>query len=223
MQSISVPAIQIVPVDTTNHSNDSDYDVLQIDRLLNKIFGDELDKALAAEAANEQSSNLIEFPLVQELLDMQIESTAPSNTLDFSPTAFGLDDPVLETDLTKFTPSIIEGDDVDYGHMQTLVDAQQEQLATLRAELKQKDIVIRRQSIDLASKDDQLKYLPELFDKALRLANAEANNMLLTKDLEVEKLVNEELNSELGKTRQSLNAINSHLLVKFGRVLGVIG
>jgi hypothetical protein len=221
MQSISAPTIHIHPVDMTEADN-SDYDVLHLEKLLNKIFGDELEKALAEEGDSQASSNLIEFPLMHELVSLECESASKANTLDFSPEAFGLDDPVLETDLTRFTPSIIERDDVDAGHLQAVIDAQQEQLATLRGELKNKDIIIRSQAVDLASKDDQLKYLPDFFNKALRLANVEAANILLVKDLEVEKLVNEELNVELVKTKTELAGVNGHLLVKFARVLGVM-
>jgi len=221
MQSISVPNIHLHPVDTKD-SDVSDYDVLHLEKLLNKIFGEDLDKALALELESQDSSNLIEFPLMHELVSLECEHSSMGETLDFTPETFGLDDPVLETDLTRFTPSIIERDDVDGAHLQAVIDAQQDQLASLRGELKQKDILIRSQALDLASKDDQLKYLPEFFNKALRLSNVEATNLLLAKDLEVEKLVNEELNSELAKTRSELAAANGHLLVKFARVLGVI-
>jgi hypothetical protein len=226
MQSISAPSIHILPIDNKD-SDESDYDVLHLEKLLNKIFGEELDKALAIESESQESSiqessNLIEFPLMRELIALEYESAGKGETLDFSPEAFGLDDPVLETDLTRFTPSIIERDDFDAGHLQAVIDAQQEQLGSLRGELKQKDILIRSQAIDLASKDDQLKYLPEFFNKALKLANVETTNLILTNDLTVEKLVNEELNCELANTKSELVALNSHLLVKFARVLGVI-
>jgi hypothetical protein len=225
MQSISGPSSYIHPLDTpvdTTTTEDGSYEVLQLEKLLNKVFGDQLDKALAVEHEGQALSNLIEFPLIQELVFLQDATAQASDTLDFSPEVFAKDDPVLETDLTRFTPSIIERDDSDFGHLQTVVDAQQEQLAHLRGELRLKDIVIRSQAVDLASKDDQLKYIPELFDKALRLAEVEANNLILTKDLAVERLVNEEVNCELGKAKSELAQVNSLLLVKFARALGLL-
>jgi len=237
MQSISAQSISVHPLSAIGE--DADYDVLHLDKLLNKIFGDQLDRALAdgnetidfglqqaeevvVDSSAHEPSNLIEFPLIQELVSFEDELIARAGTLDFSPMAFGADDPVLETDLTRFTPSIIERDDSDSGHLQAIVDVQQEQLANLRAELRQKDIIIRSQAVDRAAKDDQLKYLPGFFEKALRLANVEALNLLLTKDLEVEKLLNEELHQELVKCQGQLSSVNNSLLVKFGRILGVV-
>jgi len=232
MQSISTPSIHIVPSQTTE-VGEGDQGVLHLEKLLNKIFGDELDRALASEnfstdgdSSNMSSSlqsNLIEFPLIQELVSLEREETiALAETLDFSPEAFAVGDPVLETDLTRFTPSIIERDDFDAGHLQAVVDAQAEQLATLRAELKQRDLQIQSQALDLASKDDQLKYMPELFSKALQLSNVQAANHELSVDLQVEQMVNEEINCELIAAMQELDVFHNHPLVKFARMFGLM-
>ncbi|MBU6453571.1 MAG: hypothetical protein KGS72_17460, partial [Cyanobacteria bacterium REEB67] len=189
---------------------------MRLENLLNQIFGDELDRALAA------PSNIVEFPLAQELASYHEEVVIKSETLDFSPEAFDLHDPVLETDLTRFTPSIIGNDDFDGSHLQLVIDAQQGQLVELREQVKQRDFLIRCHTVDLAAKDDQLKYMPELLDKALQMATVDAANQILTTDLTVEKMVNEELNQELNAAKAELASLNNHLLVKFGRIIGLI-
>ncbi|MBS2008683.1 MAG: hypothetical protein JST01_16665 [Cyanobacteria bacterium SZAS TMP-1] len=226
MQSISTPSFHVVPA-PVSEAVETDHGVLHLEKLLNKIFGDELDKALAGDADYSQSqshnqSNLIEFPLIQELVSLEPETVNLAETLDFSPEAFAIGDPVLETDLTRFTPSIIEGDDFDGSHYQAVIDAQAEQLSTLRAELKQRDLLIQAQTLEMASKDDQLKYMPDLFSKALELSNVQAANEALSVDLKVEQMVNEEINCELIAAMQELDVFHNHPVVKFARFLGLM-
>ena len=224
MQSISAPSIHIVPP-VAPEVTEGDQGVLHLEKLLNKIFGDELDRALSADSlfSDSDNSNLIEFPLIQELVSLEREETvALAETLDFSPEAFAVGDPVLETDLTRFTPSIIERDDFDAGHLQEVIDAQAEQLVALRAELKQRDLQIQSQALDMAAKDDQLKYMPELFTKALELSNVQDANHVLTVDLKVEQMVNEEINCELIAAMQELDVFHNHPVVKFARMLGMM-
>jgi hypothetical protein len=246
MQSFSTPSM------AGNISGDTSHDVMRLEKLLNKVFGDELERALSSEydfsptaetsaldSASSPASNLVEFPLVSQLVSLQQEQTLltnidlPSAAELFEPVSeratyqVDLSDPLLATDLTKYTPSIICGDDSEHNkanaELQMIIDVQQQQLATLREQAKQKDFLIRCHTIDLAAKDDQLKYVPELLEKALQMATVEQQNQVLNQDLTVEKLVNDELTQELAIANAKFDYVSNHLLVKFGRILGLIG
>ncbi len=88
-------------------------DVQHLEKLLNRIFGDELEKACDA-------SNLIEFPLNQELEIVEPAATADIDIFDFSP---AYKEPTTESIFQNsvMLKSIIEEDESD-SRLQQIID-----------------------------------------------------------------------------------------------------
>lgn len=198
-------------------------DVQHLEKLLNRIFGDEIEKALEA-----GESNLIEFPqspfigeraenlptvIEKALLDESISES----TINFSPTAvelFSLDSEPLK--------SIIEEDDaMQDSRLHHVVSLQRKELEALRRDLQSRDTDIKLYKLELASNADQLKYLPELFAKALQVGELKQTIKDLQATLDAEQASHEQSRDLLHKTQARVDKIKSSFWYRLGSFLGL--
>ncbi|MBP6743815.1 hypothetical protein KA344_01220 [bacterium] len=198
-------------------------DVQHLEKLLNKIFGDEIEKVSDAEP-----SNLIEFPLQQETeLVIGVLASAPATAgidiFDFSPAQADL---LLDgAEIFKSSPvmlrSIIEEDDYEAdSRLQQMVDIQRKELVQLRRQVKDREFDIRTRDLELAANADQLKYMPELFSKALLLGELKTQVSQLQEALETEQAIHEQSRDLLFKTQARVDRIKDTFWFKLGRSLG---
>ncbi|MFA7338653.1 MAG: hypothetical protein WC028_17845 [Candidatus Obscuribacterales bacterium] len=199
-------------------------DVQHLEKLLNKIFGDEIEKVCDAEP-----SNLIEFPLQQdtELVSAVVASapaTAGIDIFDFTPAQADL---LLDgAEIFKSSPvmlrSIIEEDDYEAdSRLQQMVDIQRKELVQLRRQVKDREFDIRTRDLELAANADQLKYMPELFSKALLLGELKSQVSQLQAALETEQAIHEQRRDLLFKTQARVDRIKETFWFKLGRSLGL--
>jgi hypothetical protein len=199
-------------------------DVQHLEKLLNKIFGDEIEKVCDAEP-----SNLIEFPLQQdtELVSAVVASapaTAGIDIFDFTPAQADL---LLDgAEIFKSSPvmlrSIIEEDDYEAdSRLQQMVDIQRKELVQLRRQVKDREFDIRTRDLELAANADQLKYMPELFSKALLLGELKSQVSQLQAALETEQAIHEQSRDLLFKTQARVDRIKETFWFKLGRSLGL--
>jgi len=183
-------------------------DVQHLEKLLNKIFGDELEKT-GVDAS--EISNLIEFPLKEEL------DFSPEQTSDiFAPTFSSPSSPSSP----KILKSIMEEDDHADSDMQYMVEAQRKELVQLRHQLKEREYDIRSLDLQLAANADQLKFMPELFNKALMASELKVQLVALQEVLEVEQLAHEQSRDLLFKTQARVDRIKDTFWYRLGRNLG---
>lgn len=199
-------------------------DVQHLEKLLNKIFGDEIEKVCDAEP-----SNLIEFPLQQETeLVSAVVASAPATAgidiFDFTPAQADL---LLDgAEIFKSSPvmlrSIIEEDDYEAdSRLQQMVDIQRKELVQLRRQVKDREFDIRTRDLELAANADQLKYMPELFSKALLLGELKSQVSQLQAALETEQAIHEQSRDLLFKTQARVDRIKETFWFKLGRSLGL--
>ncbi|MDP3508811.1 MAG: hypothetical protein Q8T09_12540 [Candidatus Melainabacteria bacterium] len=198
-------------------------DVQHLEKLLNKIFGDEIEKVCDAEP-----SNLIEFPLQQEtqIVSTVVPSapaTAGIDLFDFSPAQADL--LVGDTEIFKSSPmmlrSIIEEDDYEAdSRLQQMVDIQRKELVQLRKLVKDREFDIRTRDLELAANADQLKYMPELFSKALLVGELKSQLNQVQEALETEQATHEQSRDLLFKTQARVDRIKDTFWFKLGRSLG---
>lgn len=199
-------------------------DVQHLEKLLNKIFGDEIEKVCDAEP-----SNLIEFPLQQdtELVSAVVASapaTAGIDIFDFTPAQADL---LLDgAEIFKSSPvmlrSIIEEDDYEAdSRLQQMVDIQRKELVQLRRQVKDREFDIRTRDLELAANADQLKYMPELFSKALLVGELKSQLSKLEEALEAEQAIHEQSRDLLFKTQARVDRIKDTFWFKLGRSLGL--
>lgn len=199
-------------------------DVQHLEKLLNKIFGDEIEKVCDAEP-----SNLIEFPLQQETeLVSAVVASAPATAgidiFDFTPAQADL---LLDgAEIFKSSPvmlrSIIEEDDYEAdSRLQQMVDIQRKELVQLRRQVKDREFDIRTRDLELAANADQLKYMPELFSKALLLGELKSQVSQLQAALETEQAIHEQSRDLLFKTQARVDRIKDTFWFKLGRSLGL--
>ncbi len=205
-------------------------EVQHLELLLNKIFGDEIEKIDGVDHA----SNLIEFPLKEEAnanlkveteVDVQVDvQLAKSHAVmtefdlfDFSP---GQSNDIFKSSSsTPILKSIIEEDEVD-SRLQVVVEAQQRELSQLRQKLKDRDYDIRALDLQIAANADQLKYMPELFNKALLATELKNQLNELQEALEAEQLTHEQSRDLLFKTQARVDRMKNTFWFKLGRSLG---
>ncbi len=202
-------------------------DVQHLEKLLNKIFGDEIEKVGDAEP-----SNLIEFPLQQETqaastVVASAPATAGIDLFDFSPAQADL--LLGDTEIFKSSPasssnmlrSIIEEDDYEAdSRLQQMVDIQRKELVQLRKLVKDREFDIRTRDLELAANADQLKYMPELFSKALLVGDLKVQLSQLQEALETEQAIHEQSRDLLFKTQARVDRIKDTFWFKLGRSLG---
>lgn len=211
-------------------------DVQHLEKLLNRIFGDEIEKSLEA-----GESNLIEFPqspFKEERAEKSLTVIEPADisaaepakaapesiiepaseaTINFSPSAvelFSLDSAPLK--------SIIEEDDaMQDSRLHQVVSLQRKELEALRRDLQSKDNDIKLYKLELASNADQLKYLPELFAKALQVGELNQTIKDLQSALDTEQSSHEQSRDLLHKTQARVDKIKGSFWYKLGSFLGL--
>lgn len=234
MQSFSKPSTEadILPLETLKMSTD----VQHLEKLLNKIFGDEIEKTID----RDEQSNLIEFPIkddvdaseslaamIQDVAD-QIHSHAAAisasksdgatGTIDFSPTEV-----VSYADTKHLTSIIGEDEELADSRLQQIVDFQRRELIELRAKLKDRDYDIRSLDLQIAANNDQLKYLPELFNKAIEATDLRVKVKELEDALELEQSTHEQSRDLLHKTQARVDRIKETIWYRLGRTFGFAG
>jgi len=201
----------VLPSDSLKISTD----VQHLEKLLNKIFGDEIEKV-----SDGEPSNLIEFPLNQEAEAVSaLEASADIDIFDFSPAK------VDGAEIFKSAPlmlrSIIEEDDYEAdSRLQQMIDIQRKELMQLRRQVKDREFDIRTRDLELAANADQLKYMPELFNKALLVGELKTQVSQLQEALEAEQATHEQSRDLLFKTQARVDRIKDTFWFKLGRSLG---
>ncbi len=200
-------------------------DVQHLEKLLNKIFGDEIEKDVDAEP-----SNLIEFPLIQDAEEepatlvarTAIDIAANIDIFDFSPAQAIRDEQVSNSMSSPvMLRSIIEEDDYEAdSRLQQMIDIQRKELVQLRKQIKDRDFDLRTRDLELAANADQLKYMPELFNKALLVGDLKIQVSQLQEALETEQGVHEQSRDLLIKTQARVDRIKDSMWFKLGRSLG---
>ncbi len=205
----------VLPSDSLKISTD----VQHLEKLLNKIFGDEIEKV-----SDGEPSNLIEFPLNQEAEAVNaLEASADIDIFDFSPAK--VDAFVGGAEIFKSAPmmlrSIIEEDDYEAdSRLQQMIDIQRKELVQLRRQVKDREFDIRTRDLELAANADQLKYMPELFNKALLVGELKTQVSQLQEALEAEQATHEQSRDLLFKTQARVDRIKDTFWFKLGRSLG---
>lgn len=205
----------VLPSDSLKISTD----VQHLEKLLNKIFGDEIEKV-----SDGEPSNLIEFPLNQEAESVSaLEASADIDIFDFSPAK--VDAFVDGAEIFKSAPmmlrSIIEEDDYEAdSRLQQMIDIQRKELVQLRRQVKDREFDIRTRDLELAANADQLKYMPELFNKALLVGDLKTQVSQLQEALEAEQATHEQSRDLLFKTQARVDRIKDTFWFKLGRSLG---
>lgn len=201
-------------------------DVQHLEKLLNRIFGDELEKSLAG------GDNLIEFP--QSPFKEQTEQeehpvsenpspieiaqrssnliNEPGSLLDFSPEIFS----------GQSLKSIIEEDVAD-SKLSIMIEAQRKELEALRLTIKDRDHDIKLYKLELAACNDQLKYLPELFNKALSLSDTKQALKEMEAAYETEKAQREQCLDLLEKSQNRIERIKNSAWYKLAQFFGYQG
>jgi hypothetical protein len=239
MQSFSKQSTEadILPLETLKMSTD----VQHLEKLLNKIFGDELEKT-----RDRDESNLIEFPIKDDIADaseslaamiqdvadqihshaaaVAIGAEASKNSIDFSPSSFDIAErtPVVSYSDSRHLTSII-GEDESDSRLQQVIDFQRKELIELRAKLKDRDYDIRNLDLQIAANNDQLKYMPELFNKALVATQLTVKVKELEEALELEQSTHEQSRDLLYKTQARVDRIKETVWFKLGRTFGFAG
>lgn len=213
--SKSLSEADVLPSDSLKISTD----VQHLEKLLNKIFGDEIEKV-----SDGEPSNLIEFPLNQEAESVNaLEASADIDIFDFSPAK--VDAFVDGAEIFKSAPlmlrSIIEEDDYEAdSRLQQMIDIQRKELVQLRRQVKDREFDIRTRDLELAANADQLKYMPELFNKALLVGELKTQVSQLQEALEAEQATHEQSRDLLFKTQARVDRIKDTFWFKLGRSLG---
>ncbi len=193
-------------------------EVQHLELLLNKIFGDEIEKIDGVDHA----SNLIEFPLKEDVEVAVPEAHAAMprfDLFDFSP---GQSSDIFKaSSANPILKSIIEEDELEVdSRLQVVVEAQQRELSQLRQKLRDRDYDIRNLDLQIAANADQLKYMPELFNKALMATELKNQLTELQEVLEAEQLTHEQSRDLLFKTQARVDRIKDTFWFKLGRSLG---
>jgi hypothetical protein len=198
-------------------------DVQHLEKLLNRIFGDEIEKALEA-----GESNLIEFPqspfigeraenLPTAIEKAPLDESTSESTINFSPSAvelFSLDSEPLK--------SIIEEDDaMQESRLHHVVSLQRKEMEALRRDLQSRDTDIKLYKLELAANADQLKYLPELFAKALQVGELNQTIKDLQSSLDAEQASHEQSRDLLHKTQARVDKIKGSFWYRLGSFLGL--
>ncbi len=213
--SKSLSEADVLPSDSLKISTD----VQHLEKLLNKIFGDEIEKV-----SDGEPSNLIEFPLNQEAESVSaLEASADIDIFDFLPAK--VDAFVDGAEIFKSAPmmlrSIIEEDDYEAdSRLQQMIDIQRKELVQLRRQVKDREFDIRTRDLELAANADQLKYMPELFNKALMVGELKTQVSQLQEALEAEQATHEQSRDLLFKTQARVDRIKDTFWFKLGRSLG---
>ncbi len=219
MQSFSTSTEVEVFVEPLNMNTE----VQHLELLLNKIFGDEIEKISMDDGGHDllTASNLIEFPLKEEaslaLAEEQSQPVMPQFDLfDFSP---GQSGDIFKSTASPILKSIIEEDEID-SRLQHVVEAQQRELSLLRKKLKDREYDIRTLDLQIAANADQLKYMPELFNKALLATELKTQLTEMQEALETEQLTHEQSRDLLFKTQARVDRMKDTFWFKLGCSLG---
>ena len=179
-------------------------DVQHLEKLLNKIFGDEFEKVTESEP-----SNLIEFPIAPETTGIDIFDFTPAQAIEL----IGASPVMLK--------SIMEEDDYEVdSRLQQMIDIQRKELVNLRKQVKDYQFDLRTRDLELAANADQLKYMPELFNKALLVGELKTQVSQLEEALESEQATHEQSRDLLFKTQARVDRIKDTFWFKLGRSLG---
>jgi hypothetical protein len=180
-------------------------DVQHLEKLLNRIFGDEIEKALEA-----GESNLIEFP----------QSPFIGERAENLPTA--IEKAPLDESTSEPLKSIIEEDDaMQESRLHHVVSLQRKEMEALRRDLQSRDTDIKLYKLELAANADQLKYLPELFAKALQVGELNQTIKDLQSSLDAEQASHEQSRDLLHKTQARVDKIKGSFWYRLGSFLGL--
>ncbi len=117
--------------------------------------------------------------------------------------------------------SIIEEDDYEAdSRLQQMIDIQRKELMQLRRQVKDREFDVRTRDLELAANADQLKYMPELFNKALLVGELKTQVSQLQEALEAEQATHEQSRDLLFKTQARVDRIKDTFWFKLGRSLG---
>lgn len=193
MQSITSSQIQpVTPFET---------EVESLEKLLSQIFSEQI-------TVHELAMDKVEPP-------SKIEP-AGANVIDFSPFfEFSLSSDEPENSIK----SIIEADDSD--RYAQVVEIQRAELFKLRAQERQQLDQIRSLEIEIASKDEQLQYLPEYFEKALILGEVQISLDAAKNELDCERLINEETSRKLQQLQEKVEQLKSTFWYQFASFFGL--
>lgn len=204
-------------------------DVQHLEKLLNRIFGDEIEKTLEP-----GESNLIEFPqspfkeekevFEEKIARAEVKADAVINSpeamqeldtlIDFAPELFGGDDAPLK--------SIIEEDEAYLdSRLHQVVEMQSKELFEVRQTLVSREQEIKLYKLELAANADQLKYMPELFVKALQVNELSQELKNLQAAYELEQSQHEQCRDLLHKSQVRVDKLKSSFWFKLGRFIGL--
>lgn len=143
-------------------------------------------------------------------------SAVDKNLMDFSP----FFEYALDSDQSEISGrSIIEADDSD--RYAQVVEIQKDELFKLRAQERKLVNQIRSLELDIASKDEQLQYLPEYFQQALMLGELQIAHEELKDELVKERLINNENSRKLDLLQSDLNEYKKTLWYKIASFFGL--
>lgn len=189
-------------------------EVMRLEQLLGKIFNDEIEKALTEETASDSTGSA-------KPVNNLPESATLNHLLDFSP--FFEQSHIAEQSGKSELKSIIEADDYtqqDYDRLQHMVEIQRAEILSLRDSLRMANDEVRHQNLSLAAKEDQLKYLPELFQKALMVTDLTLANEALSRDLQWEKAAHSQTAEQLNQLHSWSTNLHNKLWIKVAKFLG---
>ncbi|CAN5199671.1 hypothetical protein BH11CYA1_BH11CYA1_39410 [soil metagenome] len=196
-------------------------DVQHLEKLLNKIFGDEFEKE-----GDGEPTNLIEFPLVQEAEVLTRKNSTDATGIDifdFTPAQASelINAANTSSSSSSVLKSIMEEDDYEVdSRLQQMIDIQRKELVNLRKQVKDYQFDVRTRDLELAANADQLKYMPELFNKALLVGELRTQVVQLEEALEGEQATHEQSRDLLFKTQARVDRIKDTFWFKLGRSLG---
>jgi hypothetical protein len=102
-----------------------------------------------------------------------------------------------------------------------VVSLQRKEMEALRRDLQSRDTDIKLYKLELAANADQLKYLPELFAKALQVGELNQTIKDLQSSLDAEQASHEQSRDLLHKTQARVDKIKGSFWYRLGSFLGL--